>query len=242
VFNGELPVTEQNIGDFQIEVVARGGDDELSKSFSVEINGKSPQVNTSVPLLVFSMQGQQATSQRSLPVQLLDRTPDDELTLKVINNGSSENISTEPGRTEQLILNEGGNNYQISVVDKAGNSSPVVRGTIFYLPGPVVILLREPSSNPMIYEGVPPAMHPGSNYADEAVDVEVEIDDGIGNVPQSIRYCKVTGNGQTALLRNNNDYIYRGKVNVRRGSNQFTVQVEDLTGRLETLRFEVVVR
>jgi hypothetical protein len=242
VFNGEIPLTEQNIGDYQLEVVARGQDDELSKTLNLQISAASPQINTSVPVLVFSMQGQTATTQRTVPVQVLDRTRDDELTLKIINNGSSDNLATEPGRTEQLTLNEGANKYQISVVDHAGNSSPVIKGTLYFLPGPLIINLREPSTNPMIFDGVPPALHPGGKNAEEPVDVEVEVDDGIGNVPQSIRFCRVTGNGQTVLLRNNNDYIYRGSVNVRRGSNQFTVQVEDLTSRLETLRFEIVVR
>ncbi|MBN1575709.1 MAG: FecR domain-containing protein [Chitinispirillaceae bacterium] len=242
IFNGELTVSEKDIGDFQLEIVARSQGEERSKTINLEIDGTSPQVNTSVPLCLFSLQGQQATNQRAVPLQVLDRTPGEELTIKTTNNGSVERIVSEPGRTEQLLLNEGTNDYSIQVIDRAGNSSPVIRGRLYYLPGPIIILLHEPSSNPMVYEGLPPALHPGNRGVEESIDVEVEIDDGIGSVPQSIRYCRVTGNGKTVLLRNNNDYIYVGKVNVRRGTNQFTIQVEDLSGRLETLRFEVILR
>ncbi|MBN1759907.1 MAG: FecR domain-containing protein [Chitinispirillaceae bacterium] len=242
VFSGELPLTEQMIGEYQLEIIARNDDDELNRMMNLEISGESPQINISAPVCLFSLQGQQATLQRTVPLQLLDRTPGDELTLTYINNGSVEKISSEPGRTENVLLNEGMNEYSFQVTDRAGNTSPVFRGKLYYLPGPIILLLNEPSRNPMVYEGVPPVLHPGRTVAEEPVDVEVEIDDGIGTVPLSIKYCRVTGNGQTIQLRNNNDYIYTGSVNVRRGTNQFTVQVEDLTGRLEQLRFSVIVK
>ena len=241
-FSGELPLTEQQIGELQFELTARNDIDEVSRSMNLEISGASPLINTSAPLCLFSLQGQQATAQRTVPLQLLDRTPGDELTLTVINNGSVDKITSEPGRTENILLNEGLNDYSFQVTDRAGNTSPVIKGKLYYLPGPLILLLNEPSRNPMVYEGVPPVLHPGRTVTEEPVEVEVEIDDGIGTVPLSIKYCRVTGNGQTIQLRNNNNYIYTGKVNVRRGNNQFTVQVEDLTGRLEQLRFEVIVR
>ncbi len=242
VFSGELPLTEQLIGEYHLDLIARNDNDEVSRTMQLVISGNSPQINISAPVCLFSLQGQQATIQRTVPLQLLDRTPGDELTLTYINNGSVEKVSSEPGRTESVLLNEGVNDYSFQVTDMAGNSSPVIRGKLYYLPGPIILLLNEPSRNPMVYEGVPPVIHPGRSVAEEPVDVEVEIDDGIGTVPQSIKYCRVTGNGQTLQLRNNNDYIYTGTVNVRRGRNQFVVQVEDLTGRLEQLRFEVIVK
>lgn len=242
VFSGELPLTEQQIGDFQLEINARNFSDEVTRTFSLDISGTSPQINISAPVCLFSLQGQQATTQRSVPVQLLDRTPGDELVLTYINNGSVEKINSEPGRTENILINEGLNDYSFQITDRAGNTSPVIKGKLYYLPGPLILLLNEPSKNPMVYEGVPPVLHPGRKVSEEPVEVELEIDDGIGTVPNSIKYCRVTGNGQMLQLRNNNDYIYRGKVNVRRGNNQFIIQVEDLTGRLEQLRFEVIVR
>ena len=242
VFSGELPLTEHLIGEYHLELIARNDNDEISRTMQLVISGSSPQINISAPVCLFSLQGQQATIQRTVPLQLLDRTPGDELTLTYINNGSVEKISSEPGRTESVLLNEGLNDYSFQVTDMAGNSSPVIRGKLYYLPGPIILLLNEPSRNPMVYEGVPPVIHPGRSVAEEPVEVEVEIDDGIGTVPQSIKYCRVTGNGQTLQLRNNNDYLYTGTVNVRRGKNQFVVQAEDLTGRLELLRFEVIVK
>lgn len=241
VFFREIVISEKDIGEYQLEIEARNEVDEISKMLMLNISGSSPAINTSVPVCILSQQGLQATAQRTLTLQFLDRTPDEELELTVINNGSTEVTATEPGRSESVLLNEGKNEYSVKVEDRAGNSSPVIRGKIYYLPGPMILNLNDPPSNPMVYEGVPPVLHPGYNAQEEPVDVEVEIDDGIGTVPESIRYCRVTGNGQTVLLRNNNDYIFVGKVNVRRGKNQFIVQAEDLSGRLETLRFEIIV-
>jgi hypothetical protein len=242
VFSREIPISEKNIGEYQLEITARNEVDEISKMFLLNISGSSPAINTSIPVCIVSQLGLQATTQRALTLQFLDRTPDEELELTFVNNGSSEVTATEPGRSESISLNEGKNEYSVQVEDRAGNSSPVIRGKIYYLPGPMILNLNEPPSNPMVYEGLPPVLHPGYNVREEPVDVEVEIDDGIGTVPESIRYCRVTGNGETILLRNNNDYIFVGKVNVRRGKNQFIAQAEDLGGRLETLRFEIIVR
>ena len=241
-YNREIALTERDIGSYIVEVTAQNENEEVNKTITVEVSGKSPQINVNAPICQFSLQGQQATTQNSAPIQLLDRTPDEELTLKITNNGSTENIITEPGRTEYLLLNEGENVYSIQAFDRAGNASQMINGKIYCLPGPLIILLNEPSSNPMVYEGLPPALHPGYTTSEEPIDVEVEIDDGIGNVPMSIRHCKVIGNGQTVLLRNNNDYIFVGKVNVRRGTNRFSIQVEDMTGRVEISRFSVIVR
>lgn len=241
VFSRDITLTENDIGDLLVEVVAQNQDDELVKSINCEVSGLSPQINTSIPILVCPLHGQQATVRNSFSIQLLDRTPDDELELTMINNGASEVITTDPGKTETILLNEGKNVYSLQAVDRAGNVSQAIRGTIYYLPGPIIIMLNEPSSNPMVVEGLPPVMHPGYTATEEPFDVEVEIDDGIGNVPESIRHCRVTGNGQTVLLRNKNDYIFTGRVNVRRGNNRFTVRVEDVSGRLEMMNFSIVV-
>jgi len=242
VFSRDIPLTEKDIGEYTLEVVARNDDDEILKTFTLDVTPRSPQINTSVPVILFSSGGQRATTQNFMAVQVLDRTPQDELTVTFTNNGVADRITTVNGRTEKLSLDEGKNVYSIQVIDMAGNNAPTARGEIYYLPGPLKLLLVAPASNYTLFEGLPPMMHPGYNEVDEPLDVEIEIDDGIGTVPESIRYCKVTGNGHTVILRNNNDYLYKGKVGLLRGTNAFTVQAEDLSGRLETLKFTVVVK
>jgi len=242
VFSGDIPVSEKDIGEYSIEITARDDEDEISKTLTVDISSESPQINTSAPMAVFTSSGLPAITQNVMLLQVLDRTPQDELSITYTNNGSADNITSSNGRTEKLLLDEGKNNYQIQVTDRAGNAAAPIRGSVYYLPGPIKLLLSEPSALYTVYDGLPPVLHPGHTAAEEPVEVEVEIDDGIGTVPESIRYCKVTGNGQIVVLRNNNDYIYRGKVNVVRGTNIFTIQVEDLSNRLEALKFTVVVK
>jgi hypothetical protein len=113
-----------------------------------------------------------------------------------------------------------------------------VSGQIYYLPGPLNVSFIEPSSNPMIVNGVPPM--PGKQGI-KPVRVIIEIEDGIGTVPETIKYCKLTGNGQTILLRNNNDYMYKGEVPVIRGKNYYTVFIEDLAGNTISTRLEISI-
>lgn len=242
MFSGEIPVFEKNIGEYTLDIGARNEEDEIVKSLTLDISAKSPQINTSSPVAVFPSAGILALTQNIMTVQVLDRTPQDEVTVTYANNGSTDVINSTNGRTEKLLLDEGSNRYLVQVTDLAGNSAPPIKGNVYYLPGPIKLLLQEPSALHTVYDGLPPVLHPGRIAAEEAVAVEVEIDDGIGTVPESIRYCKVVGNGQTVILRNNNDYIYTGKVNVVRGTNVFTVQAEDLSNRLETLKFTIVVK
>lgn len=241
-FTREFPVTEKDIGDYTLEVVTRNNNDELTKTISLSISGSSPQINTSMPTTISSFAGHLAVTQNVMTIQVLDRTPQEEIEISSVNNGMMDVITTTPGKIEKLLLDAGKNSYSIAVSDKAGNNAPTIKGEIYYLPGPMTLMLNEPSSVNTVIEGLPPVMYPGHKASEEPIDVEVEIDDGIGNVPESIRYCKVIGSKGTVLLRNKNNYIFEGKVPVLRGSNNFTVQAEDYTGRLETLKFVVIVK
>jgi hypothetical protein len=147
-------------------------------------------------------------------------------------------ISTESGNNEQYAFLEGKNQYSIVVRDMANNVSNSVTGQIYYLPGPLNVSFIEPSSNPLIISGVPPM--PGKQGI-KPVRVIIEIEDGIGTVPETIKYCKLTGNGQTILLRNNNDYIYKGEIPVIRGKNYYTVFIEDLAGNTISTRLEISI-
>ncbi|HEX2958439.1 MAG TPA: FecR domain-containing protein [Chitinispirillaceae bacterium] len=241
-FTYEILLQEKDIGEFPIEIITRNEDQEISKTVNVTVNGKSNQINTSVPQCIVQAKGQQAVRMPTINIQALDRTPEDNLTIEIKNNGITELITTESGKNEQYSLLEGKNQYSIFVRDMADNVSNSVSGVLYYLPGPLTISFIEPSENPMYAQGVPPM--PGSNFIKEKfkpVHVVIEIEDEIGNIPETIKYVKMIGNGQTVLLRNNNDYIYKGDVPVVRGNNSYTAFVEDLAGNTISSRLDITI-
>lgn len=237
-FTYEYPIQEKDIGEYTLDIVARNEDQEITRTINVMVNGKSNQVNTSIPQCIVQAKSQQAVRTPTVTIQAIDRTPEDELTIIINNNGVSEIITTESGNNEQYTLLEGKNQYSITVKDKALNISNTVTGQIYYLPGPLYISFIEPSSNPMVVKGVPPM--PGRQGL-KPVRVEIEIEDGIGTVPETIKYCKLIGNGQTILLRNNNDYIYKGELPIVRGNNYYTVFVEDIAGNTISTKLEISI-
>jgi hypothetical protein len=241
-FTAEIFLQEKDIGDFTLDITARNYDQELSKTINLKVNGKSNQINTSVPQCIVQAKGQQAVRNPTIIIQALDRTPDDNLTIEIKNKGVTEQITTESGKNEQYTLLEGRNPYTIFVRDMAENVSTSVSGVIYYLPGPLTISFIEPAENPIRIEGVPPM--PGTSLNRERLKplhVVIEIEDQIGNVPETIKYCKMIGNGQTILLRNNNDYIYKGEIPVVRGNNSYTAFVEDLAGNTISSRLDIII-
>jgi hypothetical protein len=235
-FTYDIQVQEYNIGEFTIEVLARDQEQELSKKLNVIINGASDQINTSVPQCIVSTKNLTAIRTNTVLIQTLDRTPHDALMLTITNNGIVEQIPTESGKNEQYTFQEGKNNYSISARDMAGNISNVINGELYYLPGPLQVTLIEPSENPAIIRGVPPM--PGKKGL-KPVTVEVEISDGIGTVPETIKYCKLIGNGLNVLMRNSNGYQFKGDAAIVRGHNTYQIQVEDIAGNTASAKFEI---
>ena len=239
LLSSDISFSERDIGFHTLEINARLQDKEITKTIDLHVSAGSPQINTSAPHCIAQVSAMQATNRDRYPVQVFDRTPEDQLTLSITNNGRTEEFVTDPGRSEFLMLNEGLNTYTIKATDKAGNVSNVINGKVYYLPGPLSLTVNEPSANPCIIEGLPPLPR---QYGVLKHKVEIEIDDGIGRVPETIRYCKLIGNGQTLLLRNNNDYRYRGEVQLSRGRNTFTIQVEDLAGNSVLGKLDIVIK
>jgi hypothetical protein len=237
-FTSDIIMQERDIGDYSLEITARNNDQELSKKINVIVNGKSNQINTSVPQCIVQIKGMQAVRTPVINIQGMDRTPEDKLIIEIKNNGVAEAIATESGRNEQYSLLEGKNQYSILVRDMANNISNVVSGVIYYLPGPLSVSLIEPSENPIVFRGVPPMP---DKRGLKPVRVVIEIKDEIGTVPETIKYCKMIGNGQTILLRNNSDYIYKGDIPVIRGNNAYTVFVEDLAGNTISSKIDLII-
>ena len=74
------------------------------------------------------------------------------------------------------------------------------------------------------------------------VGVEVEIEDNLGNIPETIRYCRLIGDGKTLQMTGNNNYRYYVNIPVTYGSHSYSVQVEDIAGNLMTKRLEVLAK
>jgi hypothetical protein len=233
-------LTEKDIGDYEIDIVATGSDNkEMTKTVRVTVDITSPQINISVPTLVVQEQSLQATRIGKLSVDVIDRTPEDQITLEFQNNGRTDNAAMAPGERQYLSLDEGKNTYIVKAYDKARNLSNVVQGVIYYLPGHLVIEIRDPDENPKIITDMPPMP---KNVAASQMRVEVEIEDGIGNIPETIKYCRLVGEGKTLQMLGNNNYRYNVNVPITFGPHTYMVQVEDLVGNLMTKRLDIVVK
>jgi hypothetical protein len=184
-------------------------------------------------------QSLKATRADKLTVCAYDRTPGDQITIQFQNNGRTEEYAVVSGECQTVNLDDGKNNYTVKAIDKAKNVSSEVSGSLPYLPGPIVIEIREPSENPLVIDDLPPMP---KNVAASQVRIEVEIQDGIGNVPETIRYCRLVGEGQALLMTGNNNYRYYTYIPLKLGSHAYFVQVEDLTGNIQTKRLDIIVK
>jgi hypothetical protein len=171
---------------------------------------------------------------------VLDRTPGDELTLLVsMNGGAEDQYVLEPSSSEQVKLDPGKNAFKIKARDLAGNISNVVSGERYYLPGPLEININKPDMNPYIIEDLPPMPRGVSKIE---TDIEVEIEDQIGTVPDAILYVRVNGSGQSVQLLKQPNYVYTGKVTLARGINQFLIEAEDIAGNKKSQNLTVTIK
>ncbi len=240
VFSADIRISERDIGDYVLEVVASDDEDEIVKTINVIIDVRSPQVNTSAPVLVTQELNQQATRIGDVILQVLDRTPDDQITVDVTINGTKDKFTVDPGGSERLNLEEGKNVYIIKAFDRANNQSNVIQGVIYYLPSRPEIEIVEPHSNPYIIKGLPPMPQ---NMDNPVLDLEVEINDGIGDVVETIKYCRVKGNGQDKLLKNHKDYTFTGEFELTIGKScTFMILIENMAGVLVTKPLNVIFR
>lgn len=239
VITYDIQFTEKDVGNLQIDIIASDESKEMSKTINVAVDITSPLINTSIPSVVVQQQCAQATRTGKMGVDVYDRTPEDQITLVFQNNGRTEEYVMASGDRQFLNLDEGRNSYTIKAFDKAHNMSSVVSCVVYYLPGPLVIEIRDPADNPLIIDNLPPMPR---NVPASQQRVEVEIEDGIGNVPETIRYCRLVGEGKTLQMTGNNNYRYYVYVPVTYGAHMYNVQVEDITGNIMTKRLDINVR
>jgi hypothetical protein len=238
-FTYDLQFSERDIGSQPIDIIASDDNKEITKTVNVVVDPTSPFVNTSVPSIVVQEQCSQATRTGKMAVDVFDRTPEDQITLLFQNNGRSEEFTMAPGDRQFLALEEGKNTYTIKAYDRAHNMSNVISCVVYYLSGPLVIDIRDPMDNPMVIDNLPPMPR---NVSVSQMRVEVEIEDGIGNVPETLRYCRLIGDGKTIQMSGNNNYRYNVTIPVTYGSHAYSVQVEDISGNLMSKRLDVIVK
>lgn len=235
-FSCNIPVYEQDIGEYSVEIIASDEEtgDELDKSISLIVNGQSPAINTSYPNIDIGGQSQGATKTSSFIIRVTDHTFDDILLLTVRNNGSEDNYTLGRSDQEKIYLEEGKNIYTIFAVDMAGNRSNMISGQIYYLPGPLNIDIIEPDESMYSIQDLPPMP---LNTGALNMSIKLVIDDNIGDVPHTILYCRVNG----VNLKAGSDYTYIGDLKVIRGSNLFMVETEDIAGNKAKKSFTIII-
>jgi hypothetical protein len=229
----DMQFAERDIGDFFVEVVASDDSSEVTKSINVKIDPSSPQINTTVPVLSIPLlEGTMVARSPRMLVSVTDKTPDDQITLVIQNNGSREEMNFTPGDQQYFNLEEGKNTYTISAYDLAKNASRVFHGYIYYLPGRFTIDIVEPSSTVMSVDDLPPGPPPtAANKWVSKMLVEIEVDDGIRNIPETIRDVRVKDDkGNAFLMLNRQNYRYSVEVPVNRGYTRYTVVATDIAG------------
>jgi hypothetical protein len=235
-FTLSIPVMEKDAGEYPIEIVATDEETnkEITKNISVKIDIKSPEINKSIPRVAVVGQLQGGTKVNTMIIQAFDMTPQDILSVKVENNNIGNQYTMEPNDQEKISLDEGKNLYAIRATDLAGNLSNSVRGELYYLPGPLTIEVQEPDNTMLTIDDLPPMpVNVGTLY----MNLRVKVEDNIGTIPETILYCRVNG----VNLKKGSNYIYTGKVDVKRGVNRFVLETEDIAGNKFRKQFEVTI-
>ncbi len=228
-FNTMFRLAEKDIGDYALNVTALNDDEDISKEINLVIDGTSPRINISIPRVSFVGSVGNATKQNVLKVFVNDNTPDDKIILSAEINGEKIDVETSSGSREEISLELGKNKYKITAHDMANNISNVLVGEITSIPKPPRINLINPRTPFYRVSGIPPAPMGGRR---PAVDVEVEIDDGIGDEPENIVFVKATGRYGSVTLYNESGYVYSKEIEIGKGQNRIEITVKDIAGNI----------
>lgn len=226
-FTHNIPLLERDIGEYTVRIVAINDEsgEEKEKIVIVNVDIGSQLINKSIPRIALVGLHQGATKKGYITFQVFDYTVDDQLNVTVNNNGAIEQFTVDPSEQDRFALDEGKNTYIIKATDMAGNRSNVISGEMYYLPGPLSLDILEPDATQYVIDDLPPMP---ANTGRLYMDIEIEIDDGINNVPETILYCRVNN----VNLKETIQYIYSGKIQVVRGVNNFLIEAEDKAGNI----------
>ncbi|MBN1982217.1 MAG: FecR domain-containing protein [Chitinivibrionales bacterium] len=236
-FSDKILLSEQNIGEYSIEVTAldRETGKELVKTIKVIVDIHSPEINRNTPQIMLTGMGSGCIKNRSLSFYCVDKTADDKVTLTIIHNSNVETVVLSGNEQGQISLEDGKNIYKLSAIDLANNNSNIVSGEIFYLPGPLSLTLHQPQKTEIDITDLPPM--PGNTGA-LGMTIEVEVEDGINSIPNTILYCKVNG----ATMASDGNYLFTGKVGLVRGRNTFLIEAADCAGNKTQQTISVTIR
>lgn len=174
-FNYNLLIGETRNWDItSITVVASNGDEEMTEDISVTVDHASTAVNTSAPMLTAILPRGAATTIASLPVSILDNTPDDEILFTSDIDGEIQQDNFGPKDKFVCTLLDGQHKYKFSATDMANNKSNVISWEGALIAKRPSIILRNPSSGTASI--VLPPSPPQSGFVPKYT-VEFEIKD-----------------------------------------------------------------
>ena len=223
---GELPIFERDIGPFSIEVIARDkrGMQEVSKTITVTVPNTSSQINTSSPTItIVPALKEEYMRQKRVVFMVNDKTPNDHIKVQFTSNFKNEVFSLNAIDQESITLVDGKNQIKLVATDLAYNKSNSISATVYVIPGPLSITVLKPIQKDFIVSDLPPMP---SNAMNLALDVDIELSDGIGILSESIAYCKVNGIQFDKIT----NYRYKTYVPVKRGHNIFSIEALDKAG------------
>jgi hypothetical protein len=190
-----------------------------------------------------------ATTTQYINYCVTDSTPIDTVVINFTDNNNLTQyiVPTDSSgscfRAAIILLDPGKNTWSYFAIDKAGNKSNTDSGYIYYLPGGHLNIYQVvPDSNPIHYVYMPETacviIDTGQNKRDSCfiigpmqMNIKVQIDDGINNIPESIRHCQISGAGQSILMNNEGNYIYSANISlVPQGTMSLIIVVQDIAG------------
>lgn len=232
VFSGILPIGDEE-GEMTLDFEITGSD--LNKTERVTIVRKKtpdtyrPQISASI-------------SNDKWNIMVLDRTVDDELTLRYEIDGIKESRSVRSGEMYGIPLAGGVHSYRVYAEDRQKNLSAVETLSDHpFLSGMTwLIRMRKPAGNITI--DIPPAS-PANEPSIYTVEFTIEKlpDDDMRLIREVVLINKTSGKRIT--LRKFTDNFLEADVELVRGKiNQFQIDARDINGMVKSHTFQINAR
>ena len=216
-------------GDHDIRVDVSLGSATRSEVRTVKYDpAGSRTCNTDVPVIGGSLPA--SSSSRILSLAVTDATPFDELTVTRSIDGTAESEGMAPGARFTLELEEGQHRYDVDAVDKAGNRSARLSGTVSYMSRTASIALRQPASGTAVMR-IPPA-GPDGGFT-PTYTISFDVTNLPGDDPALVKEIVVSGSSPAQTLRTLSSLTgIDVDVPLSRGIGRWTIEVRDIADRL----------
>jgi len=229
VFSGIVPIADEE-GDMTLEFEITGSD--LNKTERVTIiRKKSP--DTYRPQISASI------SNNRWNITALDRTVDDELTLRYEIDGVKESRSVRSGEIYGIPLESGVHSYRVYAEDREKNLSAVKTLSDYpFLSGMTwLVRMRKPLGNIAI--DIPPAS-PANEPSIYTVEFTIEKlpDDDMRLIREVVLINKTSGK-QIALRKFTDNFIEADVELVRGKTNHLQIDVKDINSKVKSHTFQI---